>query len=184
MTCKEKRPTDVKEGLQYLSNRYRSFLLGPEVNNSNLQQSCSRFVSFDAKTRRGKMLLAVIFPMKSSPSHCLLRLRDKEISVHVFVINADLAKAEYIDFLWFSAETAAKEGELKSYEIKFSTIAKSFLGLVPTVSAHQSAELTNANEPTWCYLFIALNYRKQVDLREASSDPSSRHAYSRFCCLN
>lgn len=39
------------------------------------------------------MLLAVIFPMKSSPSHCLLRLRDKEISVHVFVINADLAKA-------------------------------------------------------------------------------------------
>jgi len=93
VTCKETRPTDVNDWLQYSSNGYKSFLFGPEVYNNNHQQSCSRFISFDAKTRRGKMLLAVIFPVKSSLSHCLLLFRDKEISVHVFVINADLAKA-------------------------------------------------------------------------------------------
>lgn len=36
------------------------------MDNNNLQQSCSWFISFDAKSRRGKMLLAVIFPVKSS----------------------------------------------------------------------------------------------------------------------
>lgn len=93
MTCKEKRPTNVNDWLQYLSDGYKSFLFGPEVNNNNLQQGCSRFICFKAKTRRGKMLLAVIFPVKRSLSHCLLLFRDKDISVHVSVINADLAKA-------------------------------------------------------------------------------------------
>lgn len=39
------------------------------------------------------MLLAVIFSAKSSLGHFLLLLREKEISVHVFVISADLVKA-------------------------------------------------------------------------------------------
>lgn len=54
------------------------------------------------------MLLAVIFPVKSSLSHCLLLFRDKEISVHVFVINADLAKAVRAQNIFTSSDFMQK----------------------------------------------------------------------------
>lgn len=191
---KKKRPTDVNDWLQYLSNGYKSFLFGPEVNNKNPQQSCSQFISLDAKTRKGKMLLAVIFAAKSTLSHCLLLFRDKEISVRVFCNQCWSCQGckswEYIDFPWFYAETAAKEKEIKSYKphkIKLSMISAFFLGLVPTASAHQPAELTGANEPTWCHLFT-VNYRKRVVLREVSSDPNPTQGMhfqdSVTCCYN
>lgn len=98
------------------------------------------------------MPLTVILLWKAA-SDTLLLFRDKEISVHVFVINADLAKAvraqNILTFSAFYAATAAKEKEVSSYKahkIKFSMIAAFFLGFFPTVSAHQSVELTNANE--------------------------------------